>query len=482
MRNHLLVARESVWVQVAGVLIFAALVAAVDNLARPQLSGNALIGAGIVLAIVPAVLWLWMFYRQDRFEPEPRQYVIGVFVLGALLAYAVGQPVIRSLFRVQDWIGANVFVALLGSILVNGLVTQFLLYAAVRYSVFHSSEFDQRIDGIIYGAAAGLGYATMFNLQYVVGHSGVDLGTGVIRIAIESLSLASLGGISGYFLARAKFDKMGPLWLPIGLVIAAALNGIIDLALDEIPMLGSGFGFNPWYGLAAAVVIAGAIFATLFRLIYQLGSASVQVGETQSTAVLDKVLFGKGKREEPEWMVWLVVAIGLLLGWALATLITGETRTASAANMTITYPASWARLQEPGAAMAAYDLDRGGLFGARVSTRVVPITDLLPPNGILEDAANNWAFTRQQGLDAFRLLEIQPTRFQGREAVRIEYVYVMDSPRASPGSAVPALMRSSDTLVASADKIYILSFATESHEYKSTPSLQEQLLAGWRVP
>ena len=80
----------------------------------------------------------------------------------------------------------------------------------------------------------------MSNIQYVVGNYGVDLGIGAMRVAVEALSLASLGAISGYFLARAKFDKMGPLWLPIGMAIAATLDGLVDFALDRVPTLGSG--------------------------------------------------------------------------------------------------------------------------------------------------------------------------------------------------------------------------------------------------
>jgi RsiW-degrading membrane proteinase PrsW (M82 family) len=92
------VARESVLLQIGGVVFFAALVALLTSLVRIQLSGASLIVAGVVLAIVPAALWMWMFYQQDRIEPEPRGYVIGVFVLGALLAYAIGQPLIRDVF------------------------------------------------------------------------------------------------------------------------------------------------------------------------------------------------------------------------------------------------------------------------------------------------------------------------------------------------------------------------------------------------
>ncbi len=38
-------------------------------------------------------------------EPEPKVYVLGVAILGALLAAAVGQPLINDVFRVPDWIG-----------------------------------------------------------------------------------------------------------------------------------------------------------------------------------------------------------------------------------------------------------------------------------------------------------------------------------------------------------------------------------------
>ena len=479
MRNHLVVARESVWVQIGGVLLFVAAVAAVSNLVHPQLSGTALIAAGIVLAIVPAALWLWMFYREDRFEPEPRQYVVGVFVLGGLLAYAIGQPVIRELFRVQDWLGTNFVTALLGSILVGGLVTQFILYAVVRYTVFNSAEFDQRIDGIVYGAAAGLGYATMTNIQYVVGNNGVDLGIGVMRVAVEALSLASLGAVSGYFLARAKFDKMGPIWLPLGLVIAAVLNGIVDLTLDELPTLGSGFGFNPWYGVVAAVIIAGAIFAVLFQLIQRLNVAGAATATSQKGSALDSVLVGEGKSEEPEWIVWVVVAIGLVAAWLLGSAIMGQTRTVTAGTMNLTYPASWAQMTEPGAAFAVYDFERGGIFGTRVSLRSKPKADFFPAQGTLDDAATNWALDRQNQLLSFHLLNVSPTQVRGREGVMIEYAYLLDSPQ---GSSMPALMRGVDTLVVSGDQLYAFSFATESPQYSSLDNLRAQLLAGWRVP
>jgi protease PrsW len=256
---------------VVGVVVFVALVAFISSLTQPMIGGAALVVIGIVLALEPAAFWLAAFYRLDRLDPEPKRYVVGIFILGALLAQALGQPVIRDVFHVQTWLGADLITTILGSILIVGFVQEFLKYAAVRYTVFSSAEFDARVDGIVYCAAAGLGYATTLNIQYVVSNGGVDLGVGAIHVAVASLAQASLSGIVGYFLGRAKFESMGPVWLPMGLTLAAALNGVVTLALREVTTLG-GLEINPWYGLVAAAVFAGAIFFILFTVIRRLNA------------------------------------------------------------------------------------------------------------------------------------------------------------------------------------------------------------------
>jgi len=252
------------------VVVFAVVVALVLGAAKPALEGTGLILFGIVLALVPAILWLVFFYVQDRLEPEPKTYVIGVFVLGALLASALGIPIVRDLFRVQDWLGHSFWANLLGSILVVGFVQEFLKYAAVRYSVYSLPEFDERMDGILYGTAAGLGFAAMLNIQYVVDSGGVDLATGAIRVAVTALAQASFAGITGYFLGRAKFEEEPVWWLPVGLAIASVLNGLFYMARGTVTRVGSvlqGQTANPWYSLILAAVVAGLTLAVLLALI-----------------------------------------------------------------------------------------------------------------------------------------------------------------------------------------------------------------------
>lgn len=273
MKSHFRSASELAIVEVIGIGIFAALVALLIDYTKPQLSGNTLMIAGIVLAIVPALLWITAFYRQDT-EPEPKAYVFGMFVLGAVLARGLGQPIIRDLFAIQNWIFQNPFMGFLASIVITGMVQEFIKYAAVRYTIYNAPEFDQPVDGIIYCASAGLGYATALNIGYIVSNGGVDLGVGAIVCAVEALAQACTAGVVGYFLGQAKFRKMGPLWLPTGLLIAAALNGVINMILDLMPQLGT-WGFNAWFALIAAIIIAGGIFFFLLTTIQRLNRQTV---------------------------------------------------------------------------------------------------------------------------------------------------------------------------------------------------------------
>jgi RsiW-degrading membrane proteinase PrsW (M82 family) len=264
---------------VGAVVVFAAIVAAIFGLSTLKLEGTGLYIAGIIMAVIPAIIWLVAFYSQDRLEPEPKSLVIGVFLLGALLAVGVGQPLIRNFFGVQNWTGNNLGVDLLAAILIVGFTQEFLKYAAVRYTVYYAREFDERVDGIIYGAAAGLGYATLLNLQYIVGNGGVDMVVGVMRVVTLALAHASFAGISGYFIGIAKFERKGPFWLPLGVTIAAVLNGVVSFLLGQVTRIG-GFSFNPWYALIVAVVVAGLTFYLLFIIIRRLNAATLAAAQS----------------------------------------------------------------------------------------------------------------------------------------------------------------------------------------------------------
>ena len=274
--------RKSLWragiIALAGLIVYVAIVSAIAAFIQPAFGDEWLMPIGILLALIPAALWMIFFYSQDASEPEPRAYVIAIAVLGALLAAAIGQPLINQFFRASTWIGHDTLTEILGSILVVGFTQEFLKYAAVRFSIYYSSEFDQRVDGVIYGTAAGIGYAAYLNIATIAasgGISGAELSAGAIRMVVTTLAQGALGGLVGYFIARTKFDDEPVWWMPVGLTLAAAVNGLFSWLSGEItraPLsidaagLGSG-GYTPWPALVLSALVAIALFGVIFLLI-----------------------------------------------------------------------------------------------------------------------------------------------------------------------------------------------------------------------
>ncbi len=266
---------------------FVVVVFAIDGLLGERLSGSALTLVGLVLAIVPAIVWLGFFYRRDRLEPEPKTMVLGEFVLGLLVATAIGIPLVDQVFDVGSWLFASPLVHLAGGILVVGIVQEGLKYLTVRLSVYGSREFDERTDGIIYGTAVGLGFATALNVAFVVESGGVDLGTGAIRIALTSLAHASFGGVIGYFLGRQKFEPRPIWWVPVGVALASILNGIFFFLRSTVgrgTIEGPLEAVAPWIGLLLAAGLAAAVTAVLSALIRrELASSGAGAGAGASS-------------------------------------------------------------------------------------------------------------------------------------------------------------------------------------------------------
>jgi RsiW-degrading membrane proteinase PrsW (M82 family) len=250
-------------IQIIGVGVVSAIVAFLASLLGP-LDQAMLILVGVILAIVPSAVWLYFFYRQDRLEPEPKTRIAAVFLLAMLLTDALGLRIIDNWFQIRAWAWADSSTSLLASILIIGFTRQAIAYASVRLVVYDTPEFDERMDGIVYGTVAGLGVATLLNLNYVIANGGVALGPGVIQVVTTALAQASFSGLLGYFMAGAKFEHKPIWWVPLGLCIAAVLNGLFSWLLSEVSA--DGLAVSPWRSLVLGIAVALAVFALLLAL------------------------------------------------------------------------------------------------------------------------------------------------------------------------------------------------------------------------
>jgi RsiW-degrading membrane proteinase PrsW (M82 family) len=280
-----------------GLLAFVVLFNFVLPTVGENLSDPALIGLGLVLSLVPAGLWLGFFYRLDRLELEPKQMVIGVFVLGALGTAALHQPVLQGVFQIDSWLYDRWWTHLLGGILVVGFFEQFLIYLTVRYSVFDNPEFDQRVDGIIYSMAAGLGLATVLNFTYVLKRGGVDLDIGSIRMVVNALAFASFAGVQGYFIGQTRFERTPVYYLPLGLTIAAVLNGLFFFVLERTAS--GSLSYNPWRDLILAAVVAVITLLIVFWLVGRANEETLRVARQGPAAAAEGPVLPLSSEESP---------------------------------------------------------------------------------------------------------------------------------------------------------------------------------------
>ncbi len=271
--------RSGLWVAIVITLIGLLLFTGIFNFFLPnlgdELSNGPLILLGLILSAVPAAIWLFFFYRLDRLEPEPKHMVLGIFVLGALAAGALHDPLLNNVFNISNWLYSTWWSHLLGGILVVGFIEQFLIYAVVRYSIFNNPEFDERVDGVIYAIAAGLGLATVLNFQYVVRSNGVDLDIGSIRMVVNAMAYAAFAGIMGYFIGQIRFEKT-PIWyMPAGLTLAAVFNGLFFFLLNRT--FGRGLDYNPWSDLIFAMIVAAVALGLVFWLVERANEETLRL-------------------------------------------------------------------------------------------------------------------------------------------------------------------------------------------------------------
>jgi len=249
--------------QIGGMAVLAAIVAYAANQIGP-LSGPALLVASVLLAVIPSLLWVVFFYQQDRLEPEPKQRVAAVFLLAALLTDVVARRLIYDWFRVSEWAPRTTLSSLLASILIIGATYQAIVYVAVRVLVYDTAEFDERMDGIIYGTMAGLGIAMVSNLYFVLANEGVALGPGVIATVTTAFAAASFGGLQGWFMAEARFEHKPVWWLPLGYALSTVLNGVFSWLISEVSA--AGLQVAPWRSLLMGLSVALGAFLTLAAL------------------------------------------------------------------------------------------------------------------------------------------------------------------------------------------------------------------------
>jgi protease PrsW len=159
--------------------------------------------AVIAAAIAPALLVLWLIVIADS-RPEPARIMLLALVLGAasaIVAVVVELALMAVLPMPHDpWLAAGARALFIAAIPEEALKVPLIAVIALR-----SRHFDEPMDGVVYGTAVGLGFASIENVSYVLG-AGAGWGSVAIFRSVLSVPLhGALGAIAGAYIARARF-------------------------------------------------------------------------------------------------------------------------------------------------------------------------------------------------------------------------------------------------------------------------------------
>jgi RsiW-degrading membrane proteinase PrsW (M82 family) len=195
-------------------------------------------GIILLLALAPAIFWLWYFYTRDRYEPEPLPWIVTVYLLGIIITIPVA--------LVEGIIGLIVTDFLI-AVVAAPIVEEYAKFFVVKNTVYRTREFDEPIDGIIYAAAVGLGFATLENIIYVFSSLETSflfaVQTSIVRALISVPGHVLFSAMWGFALGQARFTP------------GAARDGVVRRGLFMAMLSHALFNFLLFWNLGFAVLV-----------------------------------------------------------------------------------------------------------------------------------------------------------------------------------------------------------------------------------
>lgn len=168
------------------------------------------------LAIAPGIFWLWFFWQKDKFEREPARYILITYFLGAAVVLPAG--------TLEGWLATGLMPM---DMMIIGIVEEAAKFLAVYMFVFRKSEFNEVMDGIVYAAAAALGFASLENFLYILWYEPVVM---MGRAFISTPAHVLFAALWGYALGLNKMTGKGTVLA--GLVSAMVAHGVYDILTE----------------------------------------------------------------------------------------------------------------------------------------------------------------------------------------------------------------------------------------------------------
>lgn len=212
------------------------------------------IGVAVVSALVPGFLWLWVFARGRSYRGAPLKVLLITFLLGMLSTVPVA--IIYTFILdvdVEELAVADLATVAASMFFIVGPVEETSKFLAVRIGVYRTRHLNEPLDGLIYGAAASLGFATAENIGYALAFGPEVM---IVRGPVSTVAHVVFGSIWALSFNPEAPSGRRKIVGVTALGAAALLHGSFNV------LAFSGWGVLPAIGI---VVVGVVVVIRMFR-------------------------------------------------------------------------------------------------------------------------------------------------------------------------------------------------------------------------
>lgn len=184
----------------------------------------------LIGGILPALVWLYFWLKEDSRCPEPRHLIV--------LAFVAGMVAVPLVLPFQKWAIAHYGEISATVIFVWAAVEELMKYAVAAVAVLWRRAVNEPIDAMMYMVTAALGFAalenTLFLLAPIADGNLIDsFITGNLRFLGATLLHVLASAMVGFALAVSFYahKKLMPIYASIGLILAIALHTVFNLLI-----------------------------------------------------------------------------------------------------------------------------------------------------------------------------------------------------------------------------------------------------------